>query len=191
MFQRHTLLVGISILAGFLGFGAVGNAQEVSTPAVEIGASYSWLHVNSANNDFHRTGNGGSGYVEYNINRWVGLVADIGGYANTRVDDKALTYMFGPRFNWRHSRLTPYVQTLFGGVYAWTNPKGVPSSTQNAFAAAVGGGLDYQLTNRITIKPVQVEYVRSQLNSALGFGSHQNDIRYSAGVVLRIGQAAR
>ena len=72
MFKRHTLLVGTSILAGFLGFGAVANAQEVSTPAVEIGASYSWLHVNSANNDYHRTGNGGSGYVEYNINRWWG-----------------------------------------------------------------------------------------------------------------------
>lgn len=191
MFERQTLLVGTSILAGFLGFGAVANAQEVSTPAVEIGANYSWFHVNSANNDYHRTGNGGSGYVEYNINRWVGLVADIGAYANTRIDDKAMTYLFGPRFNWRHSRLTPYVQTLFGGAYAWTNPKGLPSSTQNAFAAAVGGGLDYQLTNRIAVKPVQVEYVRTQLNSALGFGSHQNDVRVSTGVVLRIGQALR
>ena len=188
MFQRHTLLVGTSILAGFLGVGSVAQAQEVSTPMVEIGASYSWLHVNSANNDYHRTGNGGSGYVEYNFNKWVGLVTDIGGYANTRVDDKALTYMIGPRFNWRHSRLTPYFQTLFGGVYAWTNPKGLPSSTQNAFAAAVGGGLDYQVTNRIAIKPIQVEYVRTELNSALGFGSHQNDIRYSAGVVLRFGE---
>jgi hypothetical protein len=191
MFQRQRFLFSTSILAGFLGFGAVANAQEVSTPLVEIGASYSWLHVNSANNDYHRTGNGGSGYVEYNINRWVGLVADIGGYANTRVDDKALTYLFGPRFNWRHSRLTPYVQALFGGAYAWTNPKGVPSNTQNAFAAAVGGGLDYRLTNRIAIKPIQVEYVRTELDSALGFGSHQNNIRYSAGVVLRIGQALR
>ena len=87
--------------------------------------------------------------------------------------------------------MTPYVQTLFGGACAWTNPKGVPSSTQNAFAAAIGGGLDYQLTNRIAIKPVQVEYIRTELNSALGFRSHQNDIRYSAGVVLRIGQAHR
>jgi hypothetical protein len=191
MFQRHTLLAGTSILAGFLGFGAVAIAQEVSTPAVEIGASYSWLHVNSANTDNHRTGNGGSAYVEYNVNKWLGLVADIGGYANTRVDDKAATYLFGPRLNWRHARFTPYAQFLFGGVYAWTNPKGAPSVNQNAFATAAGGGLDYQLTNRIAIKPIQVEYVMTQLDSALGFGSHQNDIRYSAGVVLRIGQAAR
>jgi hypothetical protein len=59
--------------------------------------------VNSANYDHHRTGNGGSGYFEYNLNKKVGLVADFGGYANTRKgsDDKLLTCMFGQCFNWR------------------------------------------------------------------------------------------
>jgi len=62
--------------------------------------NYSWLHVNSANHDYQRTGSGGSGYFEYNLNRTVGLVADFGGYANTRtgINDRLLTYMFGPRF---------------------------------------------------------------------------------------------
>jgi hypothetical protein len=187
VFQGKKLLLNASILVGFLAFGAAANAQEVATPQFEIGLSYSWLHVNSANDFNHRTGNGGSGYVEYNINRWVGLVGDVGGYANTRVDDKAMTYLFGPRFNWRHSRLTPYVQFLFGGMYGWANPKGTPSMTQNAFATAAGGGLDYRLSNHIAVKPIQVEYVMSQLNSSSGFGAHQNDLRYSAGVVFQIG----
>jgi hypothetical protein len=39
------------------------SAQETTTPKVEVGLSYSWLHVNSANYDYQRTGNGGSGYV--------------------------------------------------------------------------------------------------------------------------------
>ncbi len=134
-------------------------------------------------------GQRGSGYFEYNLNNTLGLVADIGGYANTRsgINDKLLTYMFGPRFNWRHTRLNPYAQFLFGGAYVWNNPAGV-STTQNAFATAAGGGLDYRLTNRIAIKPIQVEYVMTQIDSARGFGSHQNDIRYSAGVVLRFGE---
>jgi len=41
-----------------------------------------------------------------------------------------LTYMLGPRFNWRHSRLTPYAQFLFGGGYVWSGP--THSTTQNA-----------------------------------------------------------
>lgn len=181
-----------SALAATVLLAGAASAQEVQVPRFEMGASYSWLHVNSANYDYQRTGNGGSSYVEYNLNKTFGLVADFAGYANTRkgIDDKVLTYLFGPRFNWRHSRLNPYAQFLFGGGYAWSGPN---NTTQNAFAMASGGGLDYNLTRLISIKPIQVEYVMTQFDSAaLGprggnFGGHQNDIRYSAGVVFKLG----
>src|SRR5690349_5346767 len=117
------------VLAAVLASGAVLSAQEA--PRYEVGLNYSWLHVNSANQDRQRTGNGGSGSFAYNINNVVGLVADFGGYANTRIDDRLLTYMFGPRFSWRHSRVTPYVQFLFGGAYVW-NDLDTTSVTQNA-----------------------------------------------------------
>ena len=172
----------------------VASAQE-TTPKVEVGLSYSWLHVNSSNFDFQRTGNGGAGYVEYNISSMVGLVGDFGGYANTRtgINDKALTYLFGPRFNMRRvQRWTPYVQFLFGGAYAWSGPTGFQQN-QNAFAMAAGGGLDFNCNKLISIKPIQVEYVMTQFDSAklggstVGFGDHQNDVRYSAGVVFKFG----
>jgi len=92
-------------LTAILASGAVLSAQE-GTPRYEVGLNYSWLHVNSANDDRQRTGNGGSGSFVYNINNMVGLVADFGGYANTRINDTLLTYRFGPRFSWRHGRLT-------------------------------------------------------------------------------------
>ena len=186
MFNKASLLARASILTVFFALGVTAKAQEATTPKYEVGLNYSWLHVNSANYDLQRTGNGGSGYFEYNLSKTTGLIADFGGYANTRINDRLLTYMFGPRFNWRHERLTPYVQFLFGGGYVWSGP--TYSITQNAFATAAGGGLDYQLTNRIAIKPIQVEYVMTQIDSAAGFGSHQNDVRYSAGVVFRIGE---
>src|SRR6266568_3282082 len=150
-------------LAAVLASGAVLSAQE-GTPRYEVGLNYSWLHVNSANQDRQRTGNGGSGSFAYNINNAVGLVADFGGYANTRINDRLLTYMFGPRFSWRHARLTPYAQFLFGGAYVWNDVNNV-STTQNAFAMAAGGGLDWTLTPRIAIKPIQVEYVMTQIDS--------------------------
>jgi hypothetical protein len=106
MFNKQALFAFASILAVFLTFGVNANAQETSTPKYEVGVNYSWLHVNSANYDYQRTGNGGSGYFEYNLNRTLGLVADFGGYANTRtgINDRLLTYMFGPRFNLRRIR---------------------------------------------------------------------------------------
>jgi hypothetical protein len=50
------------ILGALLLFAVAANAQEVATPRVEVGLNYSWLHINSANFDDQRTGNGGSGY---------------------------------------------------------------------------------------------------------------------------------
>jgi outer membrane immunogenic protein len=184
MIKVGKLVLGV----GLVSVGVM-RAQELGTPKYEVGANYSWLHVNSANFDLQRTGNGGSGYLEYNLNKTVGLVADFGGYANTRqgINEKLMTYMFGPRFNWRRSRFTPYAQFLFGGAYTWNDPTGI-SITQNAFATAAGGGLDYSLTRHIAIKPIQVEYVMTQIDSARGFGSHQNDVRYSGGVVFQFGQ---
>jgi hypothetical protein len=189
MFQKSTILAfaSFAILLSFSPGRA--SAGEVTIPAFEVGLGYSWLHVNSANDNFHRTGDGGSGYFEYNVTSVLGLVADVGGYANTRtgLDDQQMTYMFGPRFNFRHAKLTPYVQFLFGGAYAWVNPSGQNSLTQNAFATAAGGGLDWQVSNHIAIKPIQVEYVMTQFNDSFGFGGHQNDVRYTAGVVFRVG----
>jgi opacity protein-like surface antigen len=184
MFHKRALLA----LAAFVALGVAAQAQEVTTPKFEVGANYSWLHVNSANYDYQRTGNGGSGYFEYNMTKTLGLVADFGGYANTRVgiDDKLLTYLFGPRFNLRRGNWTPYAQFLFGGGYVFNNHYGI-SQSQNAFATAAGGGLDYNLTKHIALKPIQVEYVMTQIKAANGFGSHQNDVRYSAGVVFRVG----
>lgn len=181
------LLAGIALACA----GAL-TAQEVTTPRFEVGLTYSGVHLDGAQNNTQITGNGGSGYLEYNFNRYLGAVADFGGYANTRdgVNETALTYLFGPRLNWRHKRFNPYVQSLFGGAYAWNN---LNSSTQNSFAFALGGGVDVNLTKHLSIKPVQVEYVRSQFDSAnLGgatsnFGDHQNGVRYSAGLVLSFG----
>ena len=182
----------VLVLGAVLGCAGALSAQEETTPRLETGLLYSGNHLNAGNNNSQITGNGGAGYIEYNINKWLGAVADFGGYANTntQIDEKLFTYMFGPRFNWRHEHFTPYAQALFGGGTAWSNMTG---TSQNAFAMAIGGGVDVPLTHHIAIKPVQVEYFRTQFNSALlggptsNFGDHQNGIRYSAGVVFTFG----
>ena len=186
--KSFSLVMGTALVcAGLL------SAQEGSTPKFEVGLTYTGVHLNAANNNGRQTGNGGSGSFEYNVNSYLGVVADFGGYANTRsgIDDKFLTYMFGPRLNWRHKRFNPYVQALFGGGYAWSGPS---NNNQNAFTFAIGGGVDYGLTQHIAIKPLQVEYLRTDFNSgSLGdststFGDHQNGVRYSAGIVFRFGE---
>jgi hypothetical protein len=182
---------GYAFAAGILVLSATFvNAQETSsTPAAEVGLNYSFVHRNSEQGLNHFNQNGGSGYFEYNLNRTVGLVGDLGGYSNGNFDRKTFSYLFGPRLNWRMSRMVPYVQFLFGGAYEWgvINGTGI-STTQNGFAMAAGGGLDVNITHHIAFKPLQVEYFMSQLPQlATNLNSAQNNLRYSAGVVYRFG----
>jgi opacity protein-like surface antigen len=192
--KTFSMSVGVLFMASVLT-----HAQEPPpTPRLEVGLNYSLLHANLNADASQITSNGGSGYFAYNVSRVLGLVADFGGYGNGSVhgpldSDSTFTYLFGPRFNWRHwSRVTPYVQALFGGarISATTNLNGtMASSDQNGFATAAGGGVDIAITHHIAIKPIQIEYVMSQVPSfATNRNSYQNSLRYSAGVALRFGE---
>ena len=141
---------------------------------------------------------GGYGYAEYNFNRVLGLVAELGANytgaaGKTLLGNTTFQYLFGPRFNWRTSRFTAYVQTLFSGERFSngfnansTTPRVLPS--QNNFAAAFGGGLDVNVSNRFAVKPIQLEYLMTQASTGAGnLNFVQNNLRYSAGVVFRFG----
>src|SRR5580658_6551725 len=137
-------------------------AQEIETPQVEVGLTYSYTRVNPGGAVPSYNENGGAGYVEYNLSRVVGLVADLGasrvGSAGAfNLDDTAFTYLFGPRFNWRLKRITPYVEALVGGARSSYGANSVLSAsglagTQNNFAAALGGGIDVALTAHLAVK---------------------------------------
>jgi hypothetical protein len=49
-------LLGVLLISG-----TILCAQEVEVPKYEVGLNYSGIHVNSANFDYQRNGNGGSG----------------------------------------------------------------------------------------------------------------------------------
>jgi len=191
--MRKLSLFALSLL----GSAVVLSAQEVTTPVVEVSGSYSYTRVNPGGSLPSYNANGGFGTVEYNVNRVLGVVAQIGADRVGTVNGIALnntnfTYLFGPRFNWRLPRFTPYVQTLVGGERfssAYNPTSGaVTGASQNNFAAAIGGGVDVNLTNHIALKPIEVEYLIAQVPQG---GSNltyvQNNLRYSAGVVFRFG----
>jgi opacity protein-like surface antigen len=63
----------------------------------------------------------------------------------------------------------------------------VTGASQSNFAAAIGGGVDIAVTNHIAIKPIQVEYLITQVSPGDSLHYVQNNLRYSAGVVFRLG----
>jgi hypothetical protein len=171
-------------VSSFAAFG-----QEVATPVIESGFNYSFTRVNAGASIGSYTANGGSGDVEYNLNKAVGMVADLDGNYVGNANELSLSNttfisLFGPRFNWRVSRVTTYVQTLVGGA-RFSNaldsnlPNPILGGSRNGFAGAIGG---------IAVKPFQVEYLITETPSAFSNVNHaQNNLRYSAGLVFRFG----
>ncbi len=96
----------------FMGYSYIRNIRDTAGNRIE------WMH-------------GGSASLALNFDRYVGMVFDFGGsHADTfgplgppnggvvNASGNVFTYLFGPRLSFRHERVTPFVQTLFGVVHA-------------------------------------------------------------------------
>lgn len=178
----------VCLLGMLLFFGAAAAAQE--TPKVDAFAGYSYVRANPAtsgapNFNLH----GGSASVAWNVNNWLGIVGDVGGYhtgeiSGVSVDVTTYTYLFGPRVSYRkYDRFTPFGQVLFGGAHQSISAGGA-STSDNAFAMSFGGGLDAKLTKRFSWRVGQVEYLLTRFPETTTSAETQNNLRVSTGIVF-------
>jgi opacity protein-like surface antigen len=194
---------------------AMPNSQgrNFGTPRVELFLGYSYLRAVPAPASGNRMEwlNGGSTSIALNLNRYLGLVGDFGGFADshlllsgtggnpsTVVDSsgRAYTYLFGPRLSFRnHTRLTPFAQVLFGGMHAsevtlsgCSGAGCTPLPSENKFTWTAGGGLDIRVHQHFAIRIIQAEYLRTSFEDhGTGENATQNDMRLSSGIVFRFG----
>ena len=192
------------------------GGQNIGTPKAELFVGYSYLQAVPKLADGNRLVwmNGGSASLAYNFNRHLGIVADVGDYTNSEIrfqgasgatytvndaDGGVISYLFGPRLSFRHDRVTPFVQALFGGAHASEIRLSQQSLSdcglnctllpiQNTFAWTGGGGLDVRVHRHFAIRIIQAEYLMTRFQDySTGKTASQNDMRLSAGLVFRIG----
>jgi opacity protein-like surface antigen len=191
--------VVVSLLAFLSLFTVASQAQEASRLSVFGGYSYVRANPSDSSNLGGFSMNGGNFSAAYKLNGWLSGVADIGGYHATRpLDCTALgcsgtgdfkgntwTYLFGPRVTFRHfGRVTPFAEVLFG--VAHTTPNVFLTNKQTDFAMSVGGGVDYRLSHRLAIRPLQLEYLQTRFKEFDVIDRQtQNNLRLSTGIVFR------
>jgi hypothetical protein len=94
-------------------------------------------------------------------------------------EEHATTYMIGPRYSMYFGRFQPYVKGLVGlGQFNYPFDLG----KDNDLVVAPGGGVDFQLTRRIRLRAVDVEY---QLWPQFHFGM-MSSYGLSTGLRVRI-----
>ena len=175
------------------------SSSSDTYPAVDLFAGYSYIRFRTdAGTEESFNMHGFTGALAGNVNRWFSLVGDFGTY---RIKDlppgvtgSAYTFLFGPQFNRRGERWTPFVHALFGAarladIQASTIPTGSAffnrSFSQNSFATALGGGLDANINKHVGIRIFQFEYLLTKFTD--GGDNKQNNLRASAGLVLHFG----
>jgi outer membrane protein OmpA-like peptidoglycan-associated protein len=182
------------------------------TSKVDLFLGYSYLQSVPKLTDGNRLVwmNGGSTSIAFNLNRHLGLVADVGDFTNSEIrftgaykatvdvhdtDGGVITYLFGPRLSFRnHSRITPFAQALFGGAHASEVVISKCTSgctllpTEDTFAMTAGGGLDIRIHRHFAIRLIQAEYLMTKFKDySTGDTSSQNDMRLSSGIVFHFG----
>lgn len=172
-----------------LGFAGMAVAQDV--PVAEVFGGYSFFRCD-AGDDISCNLNGWNAAVDFNASdRW-SVVADFSGhygYLDGPVatpsgvypwyDVKSHNFMFGPRYKMRTEKVTPFVHALFGINHI--NPE-AGDTVQNNFAMAFGGGVDVKVSDKMSVRALQLDYVTARADS-----DWNDNLRFSAGVVFHLG----
>jgi outer membrane protein OmpA-like peptidoglycan-associated protein len=190
------------------------DEPEDSYPKVEWFLGYSfWRSVPASFSNRMGYLHGGSTSIAYNLNRYVGLVADFGGYDNSRLTlfnpngtvtvhsgGSAYTYAFGPRLSYRrYEKFTPFVEALFGGAYATSvtisgctgTPACTPLGSDNAFTTLLGGGVDVKISRHVALRLFDADFLLTHFRNPISTNGlergWQTNVRLSTGVVFRFG----
>jgi opacity protein-like surface antigen len=140
---------------------------------VEVFGGYTYMHFNSSPN---ANLNGWEASVQYKFQDWIGGVADFDGhYGSIRgIGTSTYTYLFGPQISWP-ARVSPFGHLLLGGAHNSTGGFG-----NSSFSMAIGGGIDYTLTDKFRWRVIQGDYLLTQFG-----GRSQNNARLSTGIIFR------
>ncbi len=135
----------------YKGFGLSGCVYL--TPSIGIVGDFSWNQKNKE--------------VYYNILTW-----DAKG--------TAMFALFGPQFAMRsHESVTPFVRALLGLSHVKIDLGEYELFTENKFAFGFGAGLDVKVSDHVSVRVGQVDYIRVTSGYAKG-----NVFRFGAGIVF-------
>lgn len=202
-------------------------AMAQDTPHVEVfgGFSYARVHFDAlgVSKAEALTPLGFHVSATEHMNSWFGGSLEISGHYKSpseetfpfpETDHVALyTVLFGPRFSYRRFEgVTLFAHSLIGVAHVRVTPEiEIPSPSpitavsfpdlinSNAFAAALGGGIDLKINDTLAVRPIQVDYLVTRFKEFgidletgkvgfLGRARGQHNLRLSTGIVLRFGR---
>ena len=135
-------------------------------------------------------------FAKGNISRYAGLKGsysfhrksfDISGgtpVTTLNVDADIHQFLGGVEFkdNARETKVKPFAHILAGAAHSRADIEGIPDSddSETDFAAAVGGGVDFRINDRVDFRAVQFDW-----NPVRGNGETSHNFRIGIGFIFR------
>jgi outer membrane immunogenic protein len=160
---------------------------------IAVGANYTYVRTNVLPGCSCVNMNGGGAQVEYGFRPHLALLGDFtathsGGITSEGYDLTQFTFAGGVRYRPALGLrlLHPFGDLLFGGAHTTgsLSPDNTGYGGSTAFAFQTGGGVELRLSHRLTLVPIQADYLLTTFSN--GADNHQNDLRISAGLLFRL-----
>jgi hypothetical protein len=191
--RGRVLLLGAGVLAGALAWGqqVQGQASQ-ATGTLDVAVVYNAVRANLVGSDNFWM-QGGSVQIHGQFWRGLGIVADIAGShasnaSGSGVGLDMVTATFGPRYTWspEHHRYGFFGQVLIGEANGLNSVFPAPTGaidSDHGLALYVGGGANVHLTRHLSVRALEVDWLRTQLPNSTN--NAQNNLRLGSGLIFR------
>jgi len=167
-------------------WGTFATAQVTIQPKAEVFAGYSWLHPNGFYVDGIKTTDHTTGINESLVYYMpqahnLGVLADFSQHFGV-TDQNIQYYLGGLQYKYHTDTFSPFFRLFVGAAH-----QSFPFDTQWNAALGAGGGFDYYVGRRISLR-AQADYIYSNFSQRLPVTSGQwNSVRLSTGIVFNLG----
>jgi len=174
-------LLALVLLVTFLVL-PTGILSAAEAPRIQVFGGYTRMQFDTKSLGFTSdTGlNGGTIGAAFNLAPFFGVKGQIS--IETGPNVRSRGWMLGPQGMYSKWGVLFFGHALFGKAETRVH---VPNVVQeeNAMAQQYGGGFDIPIASRISIRAIQVDYLKTKQ-----LGVQQNDVKFTTGVVFHLGR---
>lgn len=161
---------------------STGVLSAAEAPRIQVFGGYTRMQFDSKAFGFTSdTGlNGGTIGGAFNLAPYFGVKGQISVATGPNV--RARDFLIGPQGMYSKWGVLFFGHVLFGKAETRIHVPNVVEE-DNAMATEFGGGVDIPIARRISIRAIEVDYLRTK-----PLGVEQNDVKFTTGVVFHLGK---
>src|ERR1700760_1178969 len=195
--MRVTALKALTLVLGVVALPTVWAQSKpqfklMDATRYDFSAGYNNIRANAPPGDCQCFDlDGGFIFGSVHLSDWLRIAGEFTGGHSSNIsplgqDLTLTTFTGGPQISHRFRRFRPYGEVLVGGAHGSNSSfpsKNSSSTSASSFAFSTGGGLDFSLTPRFSIRAFDAQYLRTSFPN--GTNNEQNQLMVGAGLVVK------